>query len=811
MTRHWAVCVLAALASAAALAAAPVTQPVLERSHLSVVRPGRMRGLSLARAGTESLKRGEVAAAIGLLERAVAEDPQNVAAWVNLSAARIKSCQRQSALFAALVAGRLDPAEQAATDNLRVAGQMQCPPETPAESPGPRAEWGAYGKPTTPDAWLAAAAARRSEGARALAVLYEDFALESGADRGPALRRIAGDLEALGLLAAGALALDAAGGADDLARAASLRSRWQKLEADARSIGETIAQRAGFQAPEEVAGAVELAANFMALGSNPDQATTELRDLLGVGRPHKVSGSWGELTVEEEWTTVRLPPAPGNPELLLRRFPWDTQLAVFAWPPDPSSVDSLQSLTRRLAEIAGAPAGPLAVCPKVPAGTNCRLAPFDVELSFEGRARLRAYLVGPAEAPPTLLLLGLAGASGCGAACYEAAEQSLENVVESLRLPSKTTPPSASGDAPLRVPAPTAWQADRKHRETDDPWRKMVLGDGFVIDLPPGVVGGVVTGPVTAPEAGRWTRLLFRGAFEDLEGREVSIGDGSCMGWIDVLAGRGADIEQGRQKPALLAPRTDPGAAFVKAAELDKALALSGKASEGLIARFDGQRFKGRWLMIWLRMGEDLVQMALPAATGAGSASLPWMAITLRREEDEPPPPPVDLTARYQVHFLRATARDSRTDPREGTLEAAELQLAVPKGCRVSLNSNSRDGFPVTLRCSDGSVVVAERLSAAGSADLAARQRQVEALCGTPREAWGAVRRLRDAAQSEAEFAAAKPGEGERVLILVVPDQPGDAPAFRLTLTRGRDVAEEVWRLMRRLVGQSLRVRAPSK
>ncbi len=722
-------------------------------------------------------------------------------AWNNLAAAEIRACRRRAALFAARVALALDPALSESSTNLATAYALECPLSAGEDDAIGRAEWGAYVAQGSAAPWETAAAARRAAGDTALAVLYEELALADGAP-GTAVRpRLAADLERLGLLDAAAATWDGAGSPEAAAAAARVRARAAALEPLARALGSASAQRAGYGRAEDVESAVALARVTLALAGGDPAADAALRsrlaaDLdrqLGVGRPQRVAGWWGALELPARWRTVHAPPGPGAPELVLRRFPWDTQIALFAWAP--VDVDLAAALLRRLADVNAALAGEV-VDESGPAGLARRRVPLEIDAGIEGRARVDAWLVGPAQAAPRLLAIVHTGTGGAGRAGR--AEAATEALALLRALEPAEGPAPVDAQARLALPRPPAWVADRLHDESADPWRRTALGGGLVVDLPPGVVGATVQPPAPDPQAGPATRLLSRGAFVDLEGQRVALGDARVFGVIDVPGG---DAE------ALLAdrapPRADPEAQFVRRADLGPALALAGSDARGSVLRFTGRAFAGTWLVARLALGGVGVEIALPVAEGAGSPSVPWIALTAREESGAGPPPPADLSARFAVRWVRPVQRPGPADPRDGFVDTGTLQLPVPRGFRVSLDTASADGFPVTLREAEGTVAVLDRVTP-GAPDLLRRDAEAR-LGAAPRRAWADVSAPRGARVAQALFAA--DGARRETWVLLVAPADGTGSGYRLTLQRGASTDETTWTAWQRLLSRSLRYR----
>ena len=224
--RPWsrgAACTLAVIAGAAP-GEAPATVSRLDTPH-----PGRLVSIELGQRGASALREERVPEAERLLERAVAADPLHGAAWIALAAARIESCDRDGARFAALAAARTAGAANeavAAEEAARRAAAVACDPAAGrAAGAAARAEAAVGAQPSDYRAWAEAAAARRAQGDLLLAAFEEEQALALGGE--PAIRRmkLVQDLEQAGLWRAALELLAAEPGDEARARADELAAR----------------------------------------------------------------------------------------------------------------------------------------------------------------------------------------------------------------------------------------------------------------------------------------------------------------------------------------------------------------------------------------------------------------------------------------------------------------------------------------------------------------------------------------------------------------------------------------------------------
>ncbi|MBP7149692.1 MAG: hypothetical protein KBD01_19370 [Acidobacteria bacterium] len=787
---------LAALLAACAALAAPAQDaapaPDAAPSLLGGTNPQADEANRLAYDGTEAAQAGRLAEALEKLERAVTLDPLLAAAWTNLSAALLESCRPAAALFASHLALVLDPADEAARDNHEIAKSKSCPDEVLDAVAA--AEQAVLARGGAAEAWAGAAQARRGRGDHLVAVLYEEQALRAGAARAATMARVARDFEAARWFRAAA---EVYATLDDPAAAEAARKLAEHADAvvpQARRLAREAGWSAAFDADaEQVRAAAAFAESLLARGDAVAAVEAALRERFATARTGRAETAAGVFRLQPGWREFQPPAGTGAPLALLRRFPGDTQLALWAWPSGAGD----HAVARMLAGQGAVAAGGWSACDPAPAGLACRVARLEIDLGPEGRAPLRAFLLGPPGEEPSVALLALAGSGGCGAPCLTQAERSVDQQVAGFEVGARA--PALPG--PWAFPVPLAWLAERPHRESEEPWRSIALDDQLVAELPPGLVSARV-GPAFHGEGdGPDTRLWFRGRFVDHDGREVAVGRDGWAGRIELRRGAGPQLEGSRQNPALMVPRWDPGATLVGSFDLGEARELAGTGGGALVAHFKGQAFEGSWLVAQLALGTDLVEVSLPAAAGAGSSSLLWIPLTVRREDSPPPPPIVNVEPRHAVRFDALGARASAADPREGTLVAGEISLAVPKGFKVSVSA-AADGFPVTLRSADGAVIKVERL-APSAMDVAAREGEAAAALGLAEGiAWSRPRSARGGELVEAE-AAGREGQALWLALLVPRDRA--LPAFRVTLARGRASSDELWAVQRRLLRDSLR------
>jgi hypothetical protein len=771
-----------ALLAAASSAAADRRKP---SSLLDTPHPGRPEALRLASVAAQALEQGREEDALALLELSVIRDPLLFESWVNRSAVAIRSCRPWVARGSAAIARRLAPDSRAAAQNHRLAARLSC--EGAAEPAGPvRAEAALLQTPNDPGAWAAAAAARREAGARLVAAMHEEQAVRLGADPA-ARRRLAADLEHAGLLRAAIDALAPLGGEDVQAWRTRLRAAVARHAAAARSLGGKVASRL----PGEGGGTAEMLSGMaevlLAREGGLERVRERLEELVDLLGAQAVVEPWGTLRPGPLWRRVDPPGAVPWPDLVLRRFPSDTQVTFYRWPggEDRATPERLAGRLEAGAAIARSDWGG---CPSPVDGLSaCRTAEVETDLGGHGRTTARLWALGGGDGQPAVAAISLVGDGGCGETCRAEAARDTRALLASFEPPEEE--PAAGDGTPERwaLPVPPSWQPPGGGDERKQPWRSVALGDRLVIDLPPGVIGRALAGGFPEPGGSERSVLWLRGAFVDREGRRVRIGDDRWAGWVDVGPPDGPPPERWIADSDGLTLPADPEARPAGAGSLAEAIERAGGEGSGAVVRLGGGAFEGDWLWIRRRLAGRRVDVHLPVKEGAGSLSLLWIGLTLRPRGGEPPPALVDLSTGFDVRFARFEGRRSRHDPREGVLLAAELESAVPRGFRITVSGMSRDGFPVKGRHPNGSRMTVQRWRPSEGASEEGRRRQAEALIGLEGEPKWRRERERRGIRTWTVFG--RTAQGPVCAALLLPSDPAARPSFLLWLRRGDDAS----------------------
>lgn len=795
---------LAAISATLGAEAGESSGPV---SLLDTAHPGRLEALRSYERGAEALRSGDLATARESIEAAVRSDPLHLPSWIALAALRIESCDRAGARGAALVAMRLAPGDETAREAGRRAASLDCG-ESDGRGPARGAEEALADRSGDYRAWAEAAASRRERGDGLVAALFEEQALELGGE--PAIRRmkLAADLERAGLLRSAQVAWLAQGGPDALAQAARLGERIAELEPAAAAIGSGLAQETEWSDPEARQGLEDLALCALAVdpGADRDTVRSRLEVLLGVPPATVSRGAWGRVTLRTGWVVAEAPAERGEPpSLLLRRFPGDTGIALLdpraAWADRRAWQQSVQA--RLHAAGSAEPAGPPEACPTTPEGVRCEVQPWRLDGGGEGVSLVLVHRLAAVRPEGgtgrEIWAVGWVGDAGCGRECEADARRALADQVAAIEPPTDPAPELAVSPRPFAWPIPPPASGGRRASEREDPWRRVSVGEGLVVEVPPGLVVARVGPRFRDVSVGPDTALWIRGSFEDQDGVVVTVGGPGWAGWIDV---RRVSEAAERAPPV---PRTDPGARIRASADLAPARNAAGLGGQASTTRLEGAAFDGTWILHRVRLDDLLVEIALPLAAGARSLAPLWMAVTARRGEAAAPPPPFDLARRYRLRIERMSVSRSPADPRDGILLSDELQFIVPRGYRASLNAESADGFPVTLRDDAGSQIVARRWPPPGGVEAA--RRDLEGRWGAPLDGWTEVRSRRGGTVERASFPGDEEGRSARAAALLAPARPEREPAFLLEFVAGSESDAAAWAAASQLVTGSLKPR----
>ena len=400
-----------------------------------------------------------------------------------------------------------------------------------------------------------------------------------------------------------------------------------------------------------------------------------LQTILASAPPRRERGGPLTVTVDPRWYRDASP-GPAAPLLLLRRWPGDTVLAL--WAVRPSAPVPVQGSWH------GVDATP---------SSNRRFeGQIDTEMGSRAAVWAERTVEGAALALGGLLVAGDAGLGTDGKTVLAFEAEALWSRVEIdpaawARLPmtlavSEVEPPDLGG--------PTGGADERT-----DPWQTLLL-PGLSIGFPPGLdVARLDTG-VPAPRPVANGLVWFRGRFTDRDGTEVVVGDGVRAGYVAGIRDPSAAWRAGTEKPGV------PGAVFIAGESYESVPARTG-ANFGRVERWSEPGYAGEWLVFRLGYGSAGVEIGIPALAGRRSPALYWIPLTVRAAGQPPAPPPLEPSDRFGIRFETPSSMEAKRTPfLEGTLYTPGLRVDLPKGVRPRATVRSKKGFPVTLVQSSG-------------------------------------------------------------------------------------------------------------
>ncbi len=387
----------------------------------------------------------------------------------------------------------------------------------------------------------------------------------------------------------------------------------------------------------------------------------------------------GVLTAytDPRWYSTHSSGGVGTPILVLRRWPGDSALALYA------ISGALDPETPVKPPVAEAELEPVA-------GWSERRAEWRGKLrTFAGeREILWVDRIVPGDAKRLGALL-MPGDAGLGSTGVSDLTLELLAVLDRVVIDGERWQrlPGLSPERDVIVPPMGSIPGDRSEKE--DPWQ-VIRGTGFTLGLPPGFrarrLDGAVPPPVQIPGGLLW----LRGRFRDMEDAAVVVGDGRRIGYVAAVESPSEEWSNSAAAP-LGAPMATRAAKQPFQLVAERAGALSATAE-----RWTEEGFDGDWLVFRLLFEDRGLEIALPVIEGRKSASLFWIPATWRAEGVAPAPPPVDPAERFGISFERLRPSEKARLPWvEGYLEVPGLRAEIPKGWFPAASLRSRNGFPI--------------------------------------------------------------------------------------------------------------------
>jgi hypothetical protein len=406
-------------------------------------------------------------------------------------------------------------------------------------------------------------------------------------------------------------------------------------------------------------------------------AGAQLQAVMESCTPYEFNAGVLSVYTDPRWFSTHSGGGVGTPLLVLRRWPGDTAMALYAIsgpleqerPAEPPVSESDFELAAGWSESRADWVG------KINTTAGERSAIW-VDKRVPGDAKRLGVLLIPGDA-------GL-GASGVADLTVELLSMLDRIVIDGEKW--KRLPGLAPGRSVI-IPPMGSIPGDRSEKE--DPWQ-VVRGTGFTMGLPPGFRARRLDGGAPPPVEIPGGLLWLRGRFRDMEDVAVVVGDGSRVGYVAAVEPMGKEWSSSSAAP-LGAPSSTRAAKQSFPLVAERAGAVSATAE-----RWKEAGFEGEWLLFRLLFEKLGVEIALPVLEGRKSASLFWIPATWRPEGKSPAPPPVDPAERFGISFARLRPSQQARQPwTEGYLSVPGLRAAMPKGWFPAASLRSRNGFPI--------------------------------------------------------------------------------------------------------------------
>jgi hypothetical protein len=199
--------------------------------------------------------------------------------------------------------------------------------------------------------------------------------------------------------------------------------------------------------------------------------------------------------------------------------------------------------------------------------------------------------------------------------------------------------------------------------------------------------------------------LWLKGEFTDNNGISVKMGDQEFFGYVDLfeLETVAQSVKYTLGKPKPRPPLSDPGSKFVSGQDYTSIAKEAAACDYSWVGRFQGDLFSGTWLVFRMSYEKLIVEFGFPMVRGEESPSIFWIPTTFRVEGMPTALPPVDAAEKFNISFQHGSVSERR-DPlgKEGDLYTPEFSVEIPSGWKPSINYRSIDGYPITVKESQG-------------------------------------------------------------------------------------------------------------
>lgn len=409
-------------------------------------------------------------------------------------------------------------------------------------------------------------------------------------------------------------------------------------------------------------------------GTTPDAL---LVSLLAATTPFRFDTGAFVVVTDRRWYATATEAPEDGPMLVIRRWPGDTVLALYALAGTPQPGDA--------PAVTGARFGPVEVDDH---GVRTWRGTIEIDrMTYPARWSERAVEGMPAR----LGALMLPGDAGLGDDAVTTLGIELEAVWDRIEIRPDAWTGIRAVARGRPVPPPALPAPPGEGDERTDAWQTVVAGE-FSIGLPPGLRARRSDVGFPPPNGPDGTSLWIRGRFTDRDGIDVAIGDGERWGYV---------AKRGDGRP-LGVPENGRRVARVEYPSADDWIGGEGSVAE----RWEEPGFEGEWLVFRIPVPSvGSFEIGLPVRHGRRSLALFWIPLTVRDANRPPAPPPIDPASRFGIDFQRLGGADRREQPwLEGYLEVPGLRLEMPRDWWPIAALRSPDGYPIRL-WSEGTVI----------------------------------------------------------------------------------------------------------
>jgi tetratricopeptide (TPR) repeat protein len=453
------------------------------------------------------------------------------------------------------------------------------------------------------------------------------------------------------------------------------------------------------------------------------------------------------ITLPAGWYQVIEETKPGSPLVVFRRWPGDTQLALYSV----EGGENLESIVEVIKELTGQSEKELSLrnwsIDLEVTGADAA-ASFGLDHEFEnvGPQTLEWWVFHFKGCKSFCAAAALIGAGGLGKEEIAKISDELNILMRSISFRKEVwrMEEGICDIDRLYFPLPPEYTGPPPFSEEEMPW-KVVQGSGFTLLVPPGVIARKMS--AASPIPWRSANVLWmKGEFSDSTGKSVKIGDQEFYGYMDLLnmqtEKKSVQYTLGRLEPR--PPLSDPYSKYLSGEDFTAIAKEAAACDRAWVGKYKGNQFSGIWLVFRMSFKKFVVEFGFPMVRGMDSPSIFWIPTTFRLEGVPTALPPVDAAEKFNISFRNASMSERR-DPlgKEGDLYTPEFSLEIPSGWKPSINYRSIDGYPITVKELKGKAFLKIIKMAKGEGAEDAKRVAQEEICEECDFIWVPIKRVR--------------------------------------------------------------------